>query len=237
MNSRFFYFTFAVLSATLPPAAGAQTAVLEGTVQEESSSAPIDAATLTLTFAPPIEQNGVLEQVPADRLRPLVVSTTGRGGFVFPGVAAGTYVLTARRVGYAPLETMVNLTPGTHRTRLLLQPISFELAPVQITASSLLQQHLDEVGFLHRRKEGWGKFMDATEIQRWHPFDVVSFFRPIIRGCTMIFIDGMPRALSEITVDDIAGFEYYSRRVRTPAEYANPRADCGSLVVWTWVDH
>jgi hypothetical protein len=225
----------AVCLSAIPCSSIAQSVALEGTVHEASTNTPVDAAVVTLEFAPPIDANGNVEQVPADRRLHLMMSTTGTGTFAFPSVLPGTYVLSARRIGYAPLETLIDLTPGTHRVRLTLEPIRVQLAPVEITASTRLEQHLDEVGFLHRRKEGFGKFMDAAEIARTHPFDVMSLFRPIIKGCTMIFIDGMPRSLREITVDQIAGFEYYARRVMTPAEFANPRVDCGSLVVWTWI--
>ncbi|HJQ53135.1 MAG TPA: carboxypeptidase-like regulatory domain-containing protein [Gemmatimonadaceae bacterium] len=221
--------------AIAPALLHAQNAVLEGTVREGSTASPIDAAVVTLEFAPPIGQNGIVEQVPAERQLHLMISTTSGGGFVFPAVFPGTYVLSTRRIGYAPLETLIELTPGTHRVQLTLDPVRVQLAPVEITAASRLQQHLDDVGFLHRRKEGFGKFMDAAEIGRTHPFDVMSLFRPIIEGCTMIFIDGMPRSLRDITLDQIAGFEYYARRVMTPAEFVNPRVDCGSLVVWTWI--
>jgi len=228
-------FALALCAAVTPAVLRAQNAVLEGSVHEGSTAASIEAAVVTLEFAPPIGRNGVVEQVPPERQLHLMISTTSDGGFVFPGVLPGTYVLSARRIGFAPLETLIELTPGTHRVQLRLEPVRVELAPVEVIASTRLQQHLDEVGFLHRRKEGFGKFMDAAEIARTHPFDVLSLFRPIIKGCTVIYIDGMPRSLRDITVDQIAGFEYYARRVMTPAEFANPRVDCGSLVVWTWI--
>lgn len=232
---RWFSFALALCTAVIPALSRAQNAVLEGAVREALDASPIDGALVTLEFAPPIGQNGMVEHVPAERQMHLMISTTSAGGFVFPAVYPGTYVLSARRIGYAPLETLIELTTGTHRVQLTLEPVRVQLARVEITAASRLQEHLDEVGFLHRRKEGFGKFMDAAEIGRTHPFDVMSLFRPIIKGCTMIFIDGMPRSLRDITVDQIAGFEYYARRVMTPAEFANPRVDCGSLVVWTWI--
>lgn len=219
----------------VPSISLAQTAVLEGNVREETMHSPLEAAALTLEIAPPIGPNGSVAEIPAANQQRMMVFAGAGGAFTFPSVPAGIYVLAVRRIGYAPFETLVDLTPRTHRVEVTLKPISVELAPVEITASTRLQQQLDEVGFLHRRKEGFGKFMDAAEIARTHPFDVVSLFRPLIKGCTMIYIDGMPRSLHEITVDQIAGFEYYARRVMTPAEFANPRVDCGSLVVWTWI--
>lgn len=233
---RSFTLFLAVGLAIAPTPSEGQNAALEGTVREGSTASPIDAAVVTLEFAPPIGQNGIVEPVPAERQLHLMISTTSGGGFVLPAVFPGTYVLSARRIGYAPLETLIELKSGTHHVQLTLDPVRVQLATVEITAATRLEQHLDEVGFLHRRNEGFGKFMDAAEIGRTHPFDVMSLFRPIIKGCTMIFIDGVPRSLRDITVDQIAGFEYYARRVMTPAEFANPRVDCGSLVVWTWIN-
>jgi hypothetical protein len=75
--------------------------------------------------------------------------------------------------------------------------------------------------------------VDAPEIARHSAIDAVDFFRPMIGGCTMIFIDALPRPLRDVTLPQIAAFELYTRRAQAPPQFQNPRLDCGSLVVWT----
>jgi hypothetical protein len=189
---------------------------------------------LTLDNAPVIGAIGATAAPAAGDHPPAKATTTTAGTFEFPAVSAGTYVLAVRRLGYAPVETLIELAPGGHHATLALEAVTMQLPEVVIEGTPAAR-HLAAVGYFDRRKLGFGRFMDAAEISRHNAIDVVSFFRPMIQGCTMIYIDGLPRALREITLPEIAAFELYTRRAAAPPQFQNPHLDCGSLVVWTWL--
>ena len=62
--------------------------------------------------------------------------TDARGTFAFTGLGAGTYLLSARQIGYTPLDTqMVIGDDGPTIVRVVLHHLAIELPPVTIAAT------------------------------------------------------------------------------------------------------
>ncbi|MDQ6769371.1 MAG: carboxypeptidase-like regulatory domain-containing protein [Gemmatimonadota bacterium] len=185
-----------------------QSSLLRGKVLIASTELGIESAHLTLDTAP-----SIVGVAPGAKLsHPVSVVTSANGEFAFPTVPPNTYVLTTRRIGYAPLETLIELKEGVSNATIALEAKVVVLSDVDVIADTRLQQSLARTGFLDRRRSEFGTFMDANEIARVSPpQDIVAFFRRYIHGCTMIYIDGAPRRLREITMPQIAGFEIYRR--------------------------
>jgi len=62
--------------------------------------------------------------------------TDGAGAFTFDGTTPGTYVLSVRQIGYAPLDTQI-VVAGDIATivRVALRRLAIELPPVSVTAT------------------------------------------------------------------------------------------------------
>ena len=64
----------------------------------------------------------------------------------------------------------------------------------------------------------------------------MSLLRPYLRGCTMIFVDGMRLvSLRDVKVEDVLAIEIYKSNEQAPPQFANPiesSSRCGSIVVW-----
>ena len=102
-------------------------AVITGEVVEQGSRRPVSEAR--------VELSGIAQGV-----------VTGRdGSFTFPGLAAGTYILHVRRVGYAATTLEVALGADEKRTLTVeLSESSYLLDPVTSTATRM-RSHASEV--------------------------------------------------------------------------------------------
>src|SRR6267378_964232 len=61
--------------------------------------------------------------------------TDGAGAFAFSGTHPGTYLLSVRQIGYAPLDTQIVVAGDTSTTvRIALRHLAIELPPVTIAA-------------------------------------------------------------------------------------------------------
>jgi iron complex outermembrane recepter protein len=111
-----------VASAATPPGAAADSlpapALITGVVVDAETGAPIAAAQVRLREL----QRGDL--------------TRADGRFRFAGVAAGTYTLSAQRIGYAPQTRTLTVAAGaTGEVRLELRPTALEVAGVVVTGT------------------------------------------------------------------------------------------------------
>ena len=59
--------------------------------------------------------------------------TDAAGGFAFPTVGVGTYVLSVRQIGYTPLDTQIVVPTGGLRLMLVLRHLAVELPAITIT--------------------------------------------------------------------------------------------------------
>src|SRR2546421_11393579 len=62
--------------------------------------------------------------------------TDSAGAFAFEGSTSGTYILSVRQIGYAPLDTQI-VVAGDSPTivRVALRRLAIELPPVTVTAA------------------------------------------------------------------------------------------------------
>lgn len=163
-------------------------------------------------------------------------NTSATGRFALRGAREAGVEIRVQRIGYREVQRQVSIGDSARvRVDIALEPAPAELSAVVTSASaSATARLLESTGFTARRNRGIGHFGDRDEIERTKPTSVRMFFHQYVRGCTMIFIDGVPlRGLSDITLDEIAGYEWYSHNAQAPPAWVNKMADCGSLIVWT----
>jgi hypothetical protein len=129
--------------------AGAQSAVLSGAVFRDSLSHPLAGAEVWL---PELQRR---------------TETNILGDFRLANLAAGTYTIIVRHIGYAPVQDTLRLvTDGeTERDFILLQQVTV-LASVSASApaSKALTAHMQ--GFEARRAQGFGHFITAPELRK-----------------------------------------------------------------------
>ncbi|MEP7002060.1 MAG: carboxypeptidase regulatory-like domain-containing protein [bacterium] len=133
--------TFGVAMLLVAPLQSAQQArrggVIDGVVSD-TSLAPIDRVTASLL---------------ATEVR-VTTGTTGR--FRITGIPAGRHILELRRLGYAPLVSMVTVTEGdTVRLSFIMEPLVTTLAPTVVTGERPSEKMRE---FDARRRAGFGRF-------------------------------------------------------------------------------
>jgi hypothetical protein len=178
----------------------------------------------------------------------------------FPGLQRGHYTVHARRLGFAPLATDVQLSGrDSLEVTLLLAPITHELDPVSVVAP-LSSPFLRE--FEERRRQGKGQYVTDSVLRAslGSPLediltsrlrgimvarDMSGAFMPIsTRGrdnfkgaCAIsvywngVRITNARMAYVDIPTAFIGGIEFYNPGT-IPAQYQDPGSDCGVLLLW-----
>jgi hypothetical protein len=113
-------------------------------------------------------------------------------------VAPGNRVVSARRIGYAPVERVVRITPGDTvvlaDSLLALQPMPFLLdtlvaaGDVAAAADPILRMG----GFCDRRRLGFGDFITRQEFEQYNPVDVFDVLRRL-PGIEILFNENYGR--------------------------------------------
>lgn len=189
------------------------------------------------------------------------VLTNERGEFSLANLPSGTQQLIVRQLGFAPVETAVVLSAREpQNVTVALREPARVLTQVEVTAEAE-PAGLDKVGFNHRRKAGFGYYMDPEDLARRQAIRITDVFRsiPSLRvvpqgmdyvvrsardatgGCVAYIIDGAPfQSLFPGDVDrmlpaqDLAAVEVYSPS-NVPAEFASPGSgtSCTTIVLWS----
>ncbi len=189
-----------------------------------------------------------------------VTTTNARGEFRLDSLPGGTQALVARRVGFAPGRTIVDINAGSPaQVALRLERAVPRLNPVVVTAQA---EALSRVGFEERQKRGMGHFLGPDDMQRLQPQLVTSALRtlPGLRvvptgtggytvessrgagagGCITYWVDGAPfRELTPGDVDNafpasqMAGVEVYQPGMVPPQFTAPGQSACTAVVIWT----
>jgi len=228
--------------ASAPPQRNAARATIDGVVTD-TSLAPIAGATALIVGS------GV------------EVVTNDRGRFRIAGLPAGTYPLTIRRLGYAPLSTVVTLDGGdTVRALYALVPANASLKQVVVHGMAAVPRLME---FEQRRALGRGQFMTETDIRKLNfagTSDLLRTFRSVvvgrtavlnsrdlpIRNCPMqFFVDGVAIVPGDLDVHlpspgELAGIEVYASSATVPVQYATlgvagggSGGMCGVILLWT----
>jgi hypothetical protein len=209
----------------LPAVSGAQGGTIRGVVRD-SADRPVFNADVVATPGP-------------HRVR-----TDSLGRFVLAGIGGGKYVLHARKLGYSPGETTVDIHgDGTVDVKLTLEHRMAGLDTVFVRADgSCPERTLD--GFLCRQKRGdKGVFMDYLDIDDKDPLTTADLFRdipgfrvdvrptrtgnrriPVPNGlhCLTSLVDGRPATAANFVPDlpwDLMALEVYPLPADVPKEY------------------
>lgn len=157
----------------------AQTSVIIGAV-EDSSGRAIPDVQVTLIGTPATGLSDAGGRFRVGPLRP------------------ATYMLQFRRLGYAPVTAMAELTRGdTLRLSIEMTPSATTLATMNVTATSTSQK-LEQVGFVRRRMDGTvppSRFITRAEFQNRPPLtmtDLLGRMGGVGARCAnpTVFVDG-----------------------------------------------
>lgn len=143
---------FSLLLATLGNSARAQSipsVTVRGSVIDAASSTPISGAHLTLTGMTPAV-------LPASSPSPVlngsrVATTDSTGAYEIRAVAAGSYRLFVRRLGYQPALIDLDVGDATRDTRL---SFGLTVVPIRLEPVTVESGRLDTFGTLSPPKEG-----------------------------------------------------------------------------------
>jgi len=188
-----------------------------------------------------------------------VAETRANGEFSLDSLPPGTQTVTVRKLGFAPMDSAVDLSSRETRAVVLsLADFVPMLETVRVNAQR--ERALDDVGFARRKRLGSGWYLDGNEIsnrgalnfsdvvrsapgisvQRSGNQQYITSSRDPINGCVAVWIDGTQwQQLAPGDIDDfvkpheLAAIEVYSPTT-TPAEYSGAnRGSCSTIVVWT----
>lgn len=88
------------------------------------------------------------------------VITNSRGEFSIPNLPAGIVEFTARRIGYSPVTTAVQIDPGvTVHLAVKLVPLAIQLGTI-VVEGKRLDKALWQTGFYQRQLTGRGSYFD-----------------------------------------------------------------------------
>ncbi len=218
------------------------TAIVQGTVLEHETGAPLAGAAVSLASGPG-GTRGVGTRV-----------TGQQGEFLFQNVPPGTYRLRVDLFGYRSLQNTLRVASSSDVGLVLELSVSpVELEPIVIVVPRRRPDYLQ--GFESRRLSIPGTFITREDIEERNPNMVSDLFRMVpgarvvpvhpygygvlLRGgCRPdIWVDGV-KTVGDIGIDqflipmDVEAIEVY-RGVELPAQFGtNP---CGAVVVWTRV--
>jgi hypothetical protein len=178
----------------------------------------------------------------------------------FARLPKGRYTVHARKIGFAPLGTDVQLSGrDSLEVTLLMAPVTHELAPVTVDAIAV-SPFLRE--FEERRRVGKGQYITDSVLRAslGSPLEDIltsklrgvmvrrrldgSFIPYSARGvnsmqgaCSIsvywngLRITGVHSPYVDIPVSFIGGIEFYNPG-SVPVQYQDPGSDCGVLLLW-----
>lgn len=180
------------------------------------------------------------------------------GRVLFRGVAPGETHIAAAYVGYAPLDTLLDISTSS-RISFLLTPRPFNLQEVEVSADRFNAARLERSGFYRRRDTRAGTFKTIEDLEKTGAVVFSDIFRSTAglriesqfgqtrlvsnrrRDCSpAIFFDGIAArdlalSLESVPLDGVLAVEIYRGPSEVPAEFAASanQTECGAVLVWT----
>ncbi|MFI5244625.1 MAG: carboxypeptidase regulatory-like domain-containing protein [Gemmatimonadales bacterium] len=221
---------------------GAGSAVLRGTVTDRGG-APIAGAQVTIVGTTTL------------------VITSDSGAFTLNGLPSGTHEAVIRKIGFAKASQIVHLAAREPSTVKVVLDQATVLGTVHIVGK--MEDGLSKVGFLVRKQQGRGWYLNPEQIAEKNPqmttdllrsasgVDVLTagggrFLRSgssagsTTDGCINVFIDHtrfdqfQPGDVDDaIPTGDLGAIEFYSHPSDVPTEFTVTGKACATLVVWT----
>ena len=188
------------------------------------------------------------------------MTLTGAGGvFRIDSLPSGTQSVVVRQIGLAPVEQPVELsTRQAADMTITMARAATVLAEVRVEAKA--DAGLEKVGFLQRKKAGFGYFLSDDDITKRAPNLLTDVFRTIpglrvvpsgtdyvvqsarnvMGGCVRYFVDGAVwEAIFPGDVDrlvppwEIGAIEIYNG-TSVPAQFQMAgSSSCAAIVIWT----
>lgn len=163
------------------------------------------------------------------------IATDSIGHAALTTLADANLLINVHHLGYAPAELRVEAAAGDDTLVVALAPAAAVLNAT-VTRATAISRQLLRAGFYERRRVGFGAFLDSATLAERKPPSLVSLLRPYLKGCTMIFVDGMRLlGLRDVDISEVVGVEIYHSNTEAPAQFHNPlesQTHCGSIVVW-----
>jgi len=240
------------LQAQDPGTAERNQVTVTGQVVDAMTGTPLPAVRIRLHPAVPAAADPADPAAPAALPRVREALTDAEGRFTLAAVRIANYRLTAESLGYATLESTVQVmgaSPFDMRIRLAPEALALE----GVVVTSARSPRLAAAGFYERQGRAFGSFVTRADIEARFPFTTSDIFRTLpgvrvlssgrgstgiltIRGCRPdIVIDGMNLG-ANLSVDeiispsDVEAIEVY-RGASTPVPYS--RSNCGVVVIWS----
>ena len=230
-----------VLAVTLAGPIAAQEGSVSGTVAD-SAGVPIFRAELA------VEGSG------------LRAYSDEHGIFNLEGLPLGARVLTARRLGFAPVRVAIQVSQATGpQVTIRLSPVATTLPPVVVHPSRL--EYSGRLAGYYKRleKKSSGYFITREEIDRENPMTLGQLLQHVpgirvlvgsggITGMRMrgrrcwplVWIDGTPMPAGETDLDafvpsSIEGIELYLGSTTAPIHYIynGDLSSCGTVLLWS----
>jgi hypothetical protein len=151
-----------ILALAFPGTAAAQ-GVLAGTVREDSTARPLAGVEVLLEGT--------------DRR----ILTDAAGRFLLDGIPAGTRVALFRFVGYRAVRLRMQLAAGDtvrNDVTLVRQGVQ-QLDPLEVTAAPARPRGIGREALEERRRMGFGRFIDSTDLRRMEHRRVSDVLRGI----------------------------------------------------------
>ena len=186
-----------------------------------------------------------------------VTLTREDGSFALSDLPTGTQAVVARQLGFAPVETAVDLSSReTRNVTIQMSRPATVLATVDVKAER--DEGLDKIGFTRRKKSGFGTYLTPEQLEARQAIKLTDLFRGITMlrvvpaggtdydvqstrgGCVTFFLDGVPWKSAfpgdidrMIPPGELAAMEVYSGTT-APAEFQQAGgSSCTAVVMWT----
>lgn len=179
-----------------------------------------------------------------------VARTDSTGRFVLANQPAGSQLLETRRVGYLLSRVPIGLRSGRTTETVVTLTRIVNLDSILVTA-----RRARYPDFERRRRNGFGRYFDESDIEKRHPFETSDLFRMLpgfrvvgfgldarvvsSRGshafsgsacATNIVINGMQhQEINLLDPTNIGAIEAYPGPAGAPMQYDN---FCGVIVIW-----
>lgn len=187
-------------------------------------------------------------------------TTDERGVFHLGGIPYGKQTLTARRLGFAPGQTSIEIsTPADATATIRLTAIAENLPPVVIQPGRMSYTGRLAGYYERLEKKSGGYFITREQIDHENPRLLGQLLQRVpgvmavrgrggitgirLRGRTcwpLIWIDGTPMPSGEVDLDSfvpssIHGIELYLGSTTAPARYIYSRdvSSCGTILIWS----
>jgi hypothetical protein len=187
----------------------------------------------------------------------LYSATDSAGRFNQPTLAAGTYIIEVRAIGYGVTSWVLRLSEGDVVDYVFeLSPIDVNLDPVVVEARpGYFQRRMQE--FEERRRAGRGIFITQHQIEASGAATMTDVLRGVpglrlncrsgVCNAQMTrtghgvcnadwVVDGAPASMSStphLPVIGIVAVEIYRSPNEAPAEFLKADSQCGVIAIWT----